>query len=123
MLESVFDTIYKKHKKEIPVTSKSDTSDLESFLESIVPDFDTERVYLSDIKKLVSWYSILIQYAPELFLEKKESKSEKEVTKKDSDKKPAAKKVTKPKATSASKPKPTKAKTTTPTATKAKRGS
>ena len=121
MLETVFDSIYKKHKAELPVTSKSDAAELESFLETIVPDYDTERVYLSDIKKLVSWYSTLVKFAPELFSTKKEE-SEDKTPAKEASKKPAAKKVATPKATSTKKP-TAKAKTTTPTASKAKKGS
>ncbi len=121
MLETVFDSIYEKHKDEIPVNPKSDPAELESFLETIVPDYDTERVYLSDIKKLVSWYSTLVKFSPELFSTKKEETEEKPA-KKDTAKKSTTKKTATPKATSTKKP-TTKAKTTTPTASKAKRGS
>lgn len=121
MLETVFDTIYKKHKEEIPVSSKSDSSELESFLASIVPNYDTERVYLSDIKKLVSWYSSLSKYAPELFKVKQETASDSAAPKKEGEKKTTTKKTAPPKATSTKKP-TAKAKTTTPTASKSKRG-
>ena len=48
--------------KALPVTAKSDGADLEDFFSSILPDWDKERVYTSDIKKLVSWYGILAQF-------------------------------------------------------------
>lgn len=121
MLETVFDSIYEKHKGELPVNPKSDSAELESFLGTIVPDYDTDRVYLSDIKKLVSWYITLVKFAPELFTTKKETTEEKP-SKKDSSKKTTEKKVATPKATSTKKP-TAKAKSTTPTASKAKRGS
>lgn len=42
------------------VPSKKDNeSTLRSFIETIVPDYDNERVYLSDIKKLASWWYLL----------------------------------------------------------------
>lgn len=34
--------------------------ELRSYLSEILPDFDRDRVYPSDIKKLISWYNILI---------------------------------------------------------------
>ena len=35
---------------------------------TVMPDFDRERVYASDIKKIVSWYNILSAAMPELFV-------------------------------------------------------
>jgi hypothetical protein len=71
-LEEVLMAIYEKYGKDIPANAKSSTVELADFIESVVPNYDTERVYTSDIKKLVNWYSILATHAPELF-EKKES--------------------------------------------------
>jgi len=31
--------------------------DLKLYLEKILPDYDRERVYVSDIKKMISWYN------------------------------------------------------------------
>ena len=31
---------------------------------SIIPDYDRDRVYLSDIKKLASWYGIVSKHRP-----------------------------------------------------------
>ena len=51
-------------------------NELKSFLKSVLPDYDENRVYVSDIKKLVKWYGILLKYAPEVFLlENKEDKA------------------------------------------------
>ncbi len=52
--------------KGLPVDSKSDASALASFMESVVPDYDPNRVYVSDMKKLVNWYGIIAEYAPEV---------------------------------------------------------
>lgn len=38
---------------------KADENTLRAFMESVLPDYDKERVYASDIKKLVGWYAIL----------------------------------------------------------------
>lgn len=40
---------------------KDNESTMRSFIETIVPDYDKERVYLSDIKKLASWWYILAE--------------------------------------------------------------
>lgn len=79
-LEDVFLSIYSKFGKELNVTPKSEEQDLRSFLSSVVPDYDREKVYNSDIKKIVSWYSILVQHFPGIFEKKDEpaSKAEKE---------------------------------------------
>jgi len=29
-------------------------------LKSVLPDYDEERVYVSDIKKMVNWYNLLV---------------------------------------------------------------
>jgi hypothetical protein len=52
---------------ELPVTPKADGADLAEFMGQVLPDYDRERVRDSDIRKLVSWYTILRQYAPEIF--------------------------------------------------------
>jgi hypothetical protein len=59
------------------VDSNSDASELKAFLKSILPDYDENRVYVSDIKKLVKWYEIIQKFAPEIMEEKEEKKSEK----------------------------------------------
>ena len=40
---------------------KATADQLRSYFSEILPDFDRERVYLTDIKKLISWYNILIE--------------------------------------------------------------
>lgn len=42
-----------------PVDIKA-ISDLREYFGEILPDFDRERVYTTDIKKLLSWYNMLI---------------------------------------------------------------
>jgi hypothetical protein len=39
---------------------KSSPEELKAFMEKILPTYDHERVYISDIKKLVSWYNTLL---------------------------------------------------------------
>jgi len=60
VLEDVFKTIYAKYGKSLPVSAKSSDGELRSFFEGIVADHDQQRVYGSDIKKVVVWYSLLL---------------------------------------------------------------
>jgi hypothetical protein len=41
------------------VDPKSSSSDLKNFFKQLLPDYDDLRVYVSDIKKVVSWYFLL----------------------------------------------------------------
>jgi len=90
ILEEVFQAIYAKYGKSLPVDAKSSDSELRSFFEGIVADHDKQRVYGSDIKKVVVWYSLLLGAGfEELFAKqstsdevvepKKEKKAKKEV--------------------------------------------
>lgn len=78
-LESVLKSLHDTYKKSLPVTSKSDAADLKKVLLEALPEADLDRVYISDIKKLVSWYHILVNQLPGLWEEKeeKEEKAEK----------------------------------------------
>ena len=49
----------KENEGATPVTAKDDAAQLTAYFEQIVPDYDKERVYASDIKKLINWYNIL----------------------------------------------------------------
>lgn len=40
---------------------KASKDELYAYLEEVLPNFDRDRVYPSDIKKLVQWYNILIE--------------------------------------------------------------
>jgi hypothetical protein len=51
---------------DLGVDGNSDGNELKSFLKSILPDYDEQRVYVSDIKKLVRWYEIMLKFAPEI---------------------------------------------------------
>ena len=65
-LEIVLRKIKEEFDEDPGVDKNSDPEELKSFLAHILPDYDRERVYVSDIKKLVSWYLIINKQAPEL---------------------------------------------------------
>jgi len=40
---------------------KSDSKVLREYFTAVLPDFDREKVYPTDIKKIISWYNLLIE--------------------------------------------------------------
>lgn len=64
-LIDVLKKINKEFGNDLGLDAEADPSELKSFLKSILPEYDENRVYISDIKKLVRWYTILQKYAPE----------------------------------------------------------
>ena len=39
---------------------KASADELRAYLGEVLPTFDRDRVYLADIKKLISWYNLLV---------------------------------------------------------------
>ncbi len=58
-LKDVYQKIADKEDYGKAPSHKESSSTLKSYLEEILPDYDKERVYDSDIKKLFNWYNIL----------------------------------------------------------------
>ena len=58
-LKEVFDKIKEKHGSDLPVKPKDSGEVLKKFFREILPDFDEDQVYNSDIKKVVTWYNLL----------------------------------------------------------------
>jgi hypothetical protein len=66
-LPEVFSKIHAQYKGALPVDQKAEGAELAAFLHSIVPEYDREKVYTSDIRKLVNWYTLLQERMPEIF--------------------------------------------------------
>ncbi len=111
-LKEIFAEIHAKQGTAEAPSHKEDIAILQDFLSDILPNYDEERVYPSDIKKLFQWYNLLLKSgnlkpaedkkpAAKEKAVKKEAKAEAEegADKKAAPKKPAAKK--KPAATTA----------------------
>lgn len=58
-LAEVMKAIAKKENAGEAPKLKDDKAALISYFSEVVPDFDQERVYPSDIKKVLNWYNIL----------------------------------------------------------------
>ena len=77
-LEDVLKKINADFGDDLGVDGNSDSEELKSFMKAVLPTYDENRVYISDIKKLVRWYDTILKYAPELLKDKQESKEEKQ---------------------------------------------
>lgn len=60
---------------------KATPDEFRAYLAEILPNFDRDRVYVTDIKKLISWYNILISNGITEFKEEEE-KTEAEISNK-----------------------------------------
>jgi hypothetical protein len=69
-LAEVLKKIYDQFGSDPGVGQDDDPKELRAFLKSVLPEFDESRVYVSDIKKLLKWYQILVTEMPTLFSEK-----------------------------------------------------
>lgn len=61
-LRDVFAKIQEKEGGVLPFDMKAATpEELVEYFESVMPDYDRERVYLTHIKKIYAWYNILVE--------------------------------------------------------------
>lgn len=72
-LKDVFQKIYDKEKGGACIDHKSADAELRAYFKKVFAEYDEDRVYTSDIKKVLMWYNILQK---EGVLDKKEEKEE-----------------------------------------------
>ena len=70
----------KENGAKTPVSPKDSSNKLFNYLSEVLPDYDKEKVYASDVKKLISWYNILIENNIELAIEKPSQASDEDET-------------------------------------------
>ena len=78
-LFEVFENVAKNNDFKETISHKSTDAELRAFMLQSLPDYDTERVYVSDIKKLAQWYNILNKagyITPESFVKAEETTAE-----------------------------------------------
>ncbi len=61
-LKEVLLKLHEKEDGKEAISHKTGNEELKRYFESILPDYDKDRVYVSDIKKLLSWYNLLIEH-------------------------------------------------------------
>lgn len=90
-LDEVFIRIHKYENGSEAISPKSDSDELKDYFSAILPEYDRERVYVSDIKKVLSWYNFLLSKDLLKTDKPKADKLKKKMeTKTEPDKKPAA---------------------------------
>lgn len=82
------------------IDHKSADADIKAFFQIVLPDYDKERVYLSDMKKMVFWYNLLQKNDMLDFEEEVKSEEEATTVKKTSSSGSSSKKATSNKPTS-----------------------
>jgi len=58
-LFDVFKNIATKENNGEAISHKEDNPTLVAYFREVLPEFDEERVYVSDIKKVLNWYNIV----------------------------------------------------------------
>jgi hypothetical protein len=59
-LGKVMRKIYEKEEgKATTVSHKADNKEIKAYFEQILPNYDQDRVYVSDMKRLLNWYNLL----------------------------------------------------------------
>ena len=91
-LKEVFTKLFKIEAGKKSIDHKDTSEVLRAKMVEILPDFDQERVYISDLKKLFQWYNLLIEAG---LLKPEEVKEEKEVKEKPKAEKKAVKETSK----------------------------
>lgn len=58
-LKDVFGKIASKEDNGAAISHKASKNELSNYFNEVLPEYDEDRVYASDIKKVVQWYNIL----------------------------------------------------------------
>ncbi len=58
-LEEIMTAIFEKENGGPAVDNKADDKAVESYFAAVLPDYDKERVYVSNMRKLFSWYNTM----------------------------------------------------------------
>ncbi|MBW6500144.1 MAG: DUF5606 domain-containing protein [Bacteroidales bacterium] len=59
LLGKVFDMIHEKENGGPSIDPKAGADELKNYFGELIPEYSRDKVYLSDIRKIVKWYNIL----------------------------------------------------------------
>lgn len=80
-LDSVMETIFEKFEgKAVDTDTCKTPQQLADFFKSVLPNYDEERVYNNDIKKVISWYNLMVNAGMTEFTVKEAENAEAEET-------------------------------------------
>jgi hypothetical protein len=82
-LKDVLKKMNEKLGNEKAPDAKSEPAVIQGFFAEVVPDYDKERVHLSDMKKVITWYNILAEKDMLDFTEEEQEKAEEPVKEED----------------------------------------
>lgn len=77
-LREVFSKIAEKENGGEAISHKSSKDELEEYFFNVLPDYDEDRVYASDIKKVVQWYNLLTKNGINDFTEESDDEDSEE---------------------------------------------
>ena len=75
-LKEVLKRIYDKEQAKPAFNTNEGNEKIKSYFEEVLPEYDKERVYVSDMKKIVSWYNLLLEKGILNFEEEKPAEEE-----------------------------------------------
>ena len=78
-ISDIFTKIAEKTSCGPSINHKSSKNDLINFFREILPEYDEDRVYISDIKKVIQWYNIM-QSVDLIKIQKNKKENKKEET-------------------------------------------
>jgi len=60
-LADIYEVVFKKTDGKSAVSHKAKPEELKAYMKEILPDYDEDRVYVSDLKKLFLWFNLLAE--------------------------------------------------------------
>ena len=78
-LKSVFKRIFEKENGKPAINHKESANAITAYIESVLPEYDKNRAYVSDMRKMIQWYNLLLSKNL-LNFEEEEGKQEESAT-------------------------------------------
>ena len=75
-LKTVFKRMYEKEEGKAAINHKESSAAITNYIESVIPEYDADRVYVSDMRKMIQWYNLLLDKNLLNFDEPEEEKKE-----------------------------------------------
>ena len=75
-LKTVFKRMYEKEEGNPAINHKESSAAITNYIESVIPEYDADRVYVSDMRKMIQWYNLLLDKNLLNFDEPEEEKKE-----------------------------------------------